>query len=198
MIVDIGGGTTDIAVISLGGTVVSTSIKIAGDDFDEEFAWSQLEKSLPRILAYSEIEAEDAERFTQLMESYRIPKQQTSPSDEARQLRREISKLYYKIYYLVFCKAVNSLTTPPIISMFLNFGYMDENLLSRENSLDLYRLSLIVEKDCNGKGVYTIYSWLREILWGDKEPSKNSMDMDYTETINTCLLYTSPSPRDTR
>ena len=35
MIVDIGGGTTDRAVISLGGTVVSTSIKIAGDDFDE-------------------------------------------------------------------------------------------------------------------------------------------------------------------
>ncbi len=35
MIVDIGGGTSDIAVISLGGTVVHTSIKIAGDDFDE-------------------------------------------------------------------------------------------------------------------------------------------------------------------
>ena len=35
MIVDIGGGTSDIAVISLGGTVVSASIKIAGDDFDD-------------------------------------------------------------------------------------------------------------------------------------------------------------------
>ena len=35
MVVDIGGGTTDIAVISLGGTVVSTSIKVAGDKFDE-------------------------------------------------------------------------------------------------------------------------------------------------------------------
>jgi len=35
MVVDIGGGTTDIAVISLGGTVVSTSVKIAGDKFDE-------------------------------------------------------------------------------------------------------------------------------------------------------------------
>ena len=34
-VVDIGGGTADIAVISLGGTVVNTSIKIAGDDFDE-------------------------------------------------------------------------------------------------------------------------------------------------------------------
>ena len=35
LIVDIGGGTTDVAVISLGGAVVSDSIKIAGDDFDE-------------------------------------------------------------------------------------------------------------------------------------------------------------------
>ncbi len=35
MVVDIGGGTTDIAVISLGGVVISESIKIAGDNFDE-------------------------------------------------------------------------------------------------------------------------------------------------------------------
>ena len=35
MIIDIGGGTTDIAVISLGGIVVSNSIKIAGDKFDD-------------------------------------------------------------------------------------------------------------------------------------------------------------------
>lgn len=35
MIVDVGGGTADIAVISLGGIVESTSIKTAGDKFDE-------------------------------------------------------------------------------------------------------------------------------------------------------------------
>lgn len=35
MIIDIGGGTTDVAVISLGGIVVSKSIKVAGDTFDE-------------------------------------------------------------------------------------------------------------------------------------------------------------------
>ncbi len=35
MVVDIGGGTTDVAVISLGGSVVSTSLKVAGDKFDE-------------------------------------------------------------------------------------------------------------------------------------------------------------------
>ncbi len=35
MVLDIGGGTTDIAIISLGGAVISDSIKVAGDKFDE-------------------------------------------------------------------------------------------------------------------------------------------------------------------
>ena len=33
--VDIGGGTTEVAVLSLGGVVNSTSVKAAGDRFDE-------------------------------------------------------------------------------------------------------------------------------------------------------------------
>ncbi len=35
MVIDIGGGTTDVAVISLGSIVVSSSLKVAGDNFDE-------------------------------------------------------------------------------------------------------------------------------------------------------------------
>ena len=35
MVIDVGGGTTDIAVIALGGIVASTSVKMAGDKFDE-------------------------------------------------------------------------------------------------------------------------------------------------------------------
>ncbi|MDD7511130.1 MAG: rod shape-determining protein [Peptostreptococcaceae bacterium] len=35
MVIDIGGGTTDVAVISLGGIVASTSVKMAGDKFDD-------------------------------------------------------------------------------------------------------------------------------------------------------------------
>ena len=38
MVVDIGGGTTDIAVLSLGGVAVSSSIKVAGDAMDEAIA----------------------------------------------------------------------------------------------------------------------------------------------------------------
>ena len=36
MIIDIGGGTTDIAILSLGGIVTSTSIKVAGNTFDKD------------------------------------------------------------------------------------------------------------------------------------------------------------------
>jgi rod shape-determining protein MreB len=38
MVVDIGGGTSEVAVISLGGIVTSESLRIAGDDFDETIA----------------------------------------------------------------------------------------------------------------------------------------------------------------
>src|SRR5205085_9052984 len=38
MIVDVGGGTTEVAVIALGGIVVSTSVRIGGYDLDEAIA----------------------------------------------------------------------------------------------------------------------------------------------------------------
>lgn len=38
IIVDIGGGTTEVAVVSLGGVVVSNSLRIAGDELDEDIA----------------------------------------------------------------------------------------------------------------------------------------------------------------
>lgn len=38
MVVDVGGGTTDVAVISLGGEVITDSIRLAGDKFDEAIA----------------------------------------------------------------------------------------------------------------------------------------------------------------
>ena len=36
MIVDIGGGTSEIAIISLGGIVINKSLRIAGDELDQE------------------------------------------------------------------------------------------------------------------------------------------------------------------
>jgi rod shape-determining protein MreB len=47
MVVDIGGGTTEVAVISLGGIVTSQSIRVAGDELDQAIiAWMKKEYSL--------------------------------------------------------------------------------------------------------------------------------------------------------
>ena len=50
MIVDIGGGSTEIAVISLGGIVSNNSIRIAGDDLTDELI-TELEEKLPSLPA---------------------------------------------------------------------------------------------------------------------------------------------------
>ncbi len=70
MIVDIGGGTTDIAVISMGGIVVSKSIRIAGDRFDEaimqyvrrkynisigEFTAEQIKKKIGAVYEHKDV-----------------------------------------------------------------------------------------------------------------------------------------------
>jgi rod shape-determining protein MreB len=47
MVVDVGGGTTEVAVISLGGIVTSLSVRTAGDDLDQAIvAWMKKEYSL--------------------------------------------------------------------------------------------------------------------------------------------------------
>src|SRR5436190_1523382 len=50
MIVDIGGGTTEVAVISLGGIVVSQSLRVGGDELDEAIK-STLDKTPPELAA---------------------------------------------------------------------------------------------------------------------------------------------------
>ena len=96
MIVDIGGGTADIAVISLGGSVVSTSIKIAGDDFDEAIVRNMRKKhknetmdvrgrnlvtGLPKTVTVSSEETEEAlkEPTLQIVEAVHSVLEKTPP-----------------------------------------------------------------------------------------------------------------------
>ena len=82
MIVDIGGGTADIAVISLGGSVVSTSIKIAGDDFDEAIVRYMRKK---HNLLIGERTAEDIK----IKIGTGLPKTVTVSSEETEEALRE-------------------------------------------------------------------------------------------------------------
>ena len=59
IIVDIGGGTTEVAVVSLGGVVVSNSIRVAGDELDNDIV-SYVKKELN--LSIGETTAEEVKK----------------------------------------------------------------------------------------------------------------------------------------
>ena len=103
MIVDIGGGTADIAVISLGGTVVNTSIKIAGDDFDEAIVRFMRKKhnlligertaeDIPKTVTVTSSETEEALKETtgQIVEAVIAVLERTPPELSADILDRGI------------------------------------------------------------------------------------------------------------
>lgn len=103
MIVDIGGGTSDIAVISLGGTVVNTSLKIAGDDFDEaivrfmkkkhnlligERTAEDIKIKIGTTYPYKEVESMDV-RGRNMVSG--LPKTVTVTSDETEEALKEVT-----------------------------------------------------------------------------------------------------------
>lgn len=122
MIVDIGGGTSDIAVISLGGTVVSQSIKVAGDDFDEaivrymrkkhnlligERTAEDIKIKIGTAYPMAEIESMDV-RGRNLVTG--LPKTVTVTSDETEEALRETTAQIVEAVHSVLEK------TPPELS----------------------------------------------------------------------------------
>lgn len=73
MIVDIGGGTTEVAVISLGGIVTSRSIRVAGDEMDEAIV-AHIKRTYNLMIGYRTAE----EIKENIGAAYQTPKMVTS------------------------------------------------------------------------------------------------------------------------
>ncbi len=58
--------------------------------------------------------------------------------------------------------------------------------LGEDKTSELYQLSAHLDM-CASDHVFTIFRWLRAVYEGEKEPSKNEFDMDYTAYLNDGL-----------
>lgn len=157
-----------------------TAVKYAG--MNTENIESELAGSLDKILEYSRLEAEKCNSFKEMMERFRKMPDKNDTGDDARRLRKKMADIFYQVYEKVFLRAYEEKNHPHIIDLFLNYGFMDETLLKKEQLLELYCLQ---DKN-NGEGpckVYTVKEWLTAIYEGRKEPSKSEFDMDYAETL---------------
>lgn len=133
---------------------------------------------LTEILSYAECAMTREEEIRKLVEDYRNLTDQTATDDDTRKLRRGLTKAFYELYLAVLEKAIREEEHSTNISMFLNFGLLDEELAGEDNTRMLRalvpRLTL-----CKAENVFTIEEWLRSIYRGENEPSKNEFDMDY-------------------
>ena len=157
-----------------------TAVKYAG--MDTESIEKELTDSLDKILAYAALEEETSNSFKEMMEQFRRMPDKNDTSDEARKLRKKLADIFYQMYEKVFLRAYEEKNPPRMIDLFLNYGFVDEKLLKKEQLLELYCLQ---DKN-NGEGpckVYTIKEWLTAVYEGRKEPSKSEFDMDYAETL---------------
>ncbi len=154
-----------------------------GCDYTDDEIAATLSNSLSKILDYGEIYVEEADEYKALVARFKTITDKLSSDDNTRKIRNAISTGFYKIYYEVLMRSFNDETPPPYITMFLNFGYIDEDLVGMKNAIDLFKLSVNIEDICTTAHVYTMQNWLRAILWGEKEPSKNTLDQSYEEYL---------------
>ncbi|WP_024831984.1 hypothetical protein [Ruminiclostridium josui] len=142
----------------------------------------ELENSLEKILTICGFPLDFKDSFNKRLCHFRALKDKSSSDSEARELRSSLTADFFTVYETAFKKAQESGQYPKVISMFLNFGYMDERLVTKEQAIALYRLC---DKEYP-KTQFTIYSsvkWLQEIYNNRKEPSINDFGQDYYDVF---------------
>lgn len=143
----------------------------------------ELTGSLDTILGFAGFDAEKGNAFREQVETYRALEDKTSTEDTAVRLRRQLTDAFYALYADVFKAALNAPKLPAPVKMFLNFGYVDEELAGTANLSTLYELANGMT-DQSSLGVYTLYHWLLAVYNGDKSPSRNEFDEDYTDYLH--------------
>ncbi len=159
----------------------STGLQLEYTKNELNNAEDELRGSLDKILIFSEIGEEKSEKMHQLINTFKITTDKMAADNESRMLRKKLADLFYELYELVFIKAAKTGDNSRLIDMFLKYGYVDENLLTKEQLMELYYLKEIPNNErCK---VYNVREWLTEIYEGRKEPSRNEFDMDYVESL---------------
>lgn len=134
-----------------------------------------------KIIAYAGLDEEKNEKLRQQLTVYAATEDKRATTDEVSKIRRSLTALYYDYYEAVITKYVKEEKPIPLLELFLNFGMLDEHLVSDEALADLFYTKR--DEDMGGYQIYTMKEWLFKIYQGEHEPSRNEFDMDYDATF---------------
>ncbi len=155
---------------------------ISGTDDLKQQQIDILTGSLDKILAYAECDPQVETNFKKYIQAYKKLADKNGNDESTRIIRHEITSLFYQIYVEAFQASVAKREIPPLLKMFFEFGYVDEELARMDNALYMYQLVSNMQTDPE-RGVYSVYEWMRAIFEGRKEPGRNEFDQDYTESL---------------
>lgn len=137
-----------------------------------------LKDSLTAILQYAECDKDFIPAFRTLIKRFKDLPDRNATDEDSLKLRKAITQMFHQLYLSVFLKSLKDAKIPTAVKLFLNFGYVDEELAGTEASAFLYTLADSLQND-ESTHVYTLYNWLKAIYEGKKEPSRNELDADY-------------------
>ena len=146
--------------------------------FEEDEEWVLPENPLAEILYYAGYDKYKSRDIADLLARFRALPDQNDTDDETRNLRRALTNVFYETYKAVFKKSIGMTSLPPVIILFLNFGFLDLDLCGKENAEGLLKLARKLD-GITSRNVYTLPQWLLSIYGGKNDPSKNDFDMDF-------------------
>jgi len=142
----------------------------------------ELENSLEKILKYCSCSQDIIDSFNKRLCQFRSLKDKTSNEAETKDLRTSITADFFVIYEEAFKRAQKEDHCPKLISMFLNYGYMDERLLTKDQCITLYRLC-DKEYSSSNYSIYNTKGWMEQIYKNQKDPSINDFGQDYFDVF---------------
>jgi len=142
-----------------------------------------LRDSLNVIMEYVDYPDEEGDIFKKELLLYKKTSNKSSTEDVDRKRRMVLSKHFYVMYNEAVLRSLDNDNIPKIVKMFLNFGYIDEELAGVENAAYLYKIVNHLPTDPY-RQVYTFYEWLKEIYKGNRAPCRNEFDNDFFDYVN--------------
>lgn len=142
---------------------------------------AEVKNPTKRLIDMSGIEEGKAKNFMKSLQAFKKLRDKFSTEDDVRKIRRGVTSVFFEIYREVAKRTIINGNRSKLVEMFLNFGYMDDELLTPNQIMDLYEIK---DKSKTKRiNVYYIDEWLQKIYDKDEPPSVNGFGQDYREAL---------------
>ena len=153
---------------------------------DEERAENQL-PCVDQILQYADYSDEEITTFKEKLKAFSELPDKTATDGDARSLRKWLTGEFYRSYRQAAKNALTVGNITPVVSMFLNFGFMDVSFVGGEENANSVMELLDRLFVCTGDNVYTFFNWIKSIYDGEREPSINELDLDFNKYVREAV-----------